>query len=81
MSADAIVWCHVVVAELLEVVGVVYMQKWTHLVQRLRRNEYFQSHFLQISFFAAGSMIPLLSLSFFFFCQQRQNMRGQQRGH
>jgi hypothetical protein len=41
--------------EFLEVVSVVYMQKWIHLVQKLRRNEYFQSHFLRVSFFAAGS--------------------------
>jgi hypothetical protein len=36
VSADAIVWCHAVV-----VVSDVYMQKWIHLVQKLRRNEYF----------------------------------------
>ncbi len=41
--------------ELLEVVSVVYMQKYIHLVQKLRRNEYFQSHFLRVSFFVAGS--------------------------
>jgi hypothetical protein len=40
--------------KLLEVVSVVYMQKWIHLVQKLRRNEYFQYHFLQVSFFAAS---------------------------
>jgi hypothetical protein len=33
------------------IVSVVYMQKWIHLVQKLLRNEYFQSHFLQESHF------------------------------
>jgi hypothetical protein len=53
VSADVIVWCHAV-----GVVSVVYMQKWIHLVQKLCRNEYFQSHFLlRVSFFAAGSTL------------------------
>ncbi len=33
------------------IVSVVYMQKWIHLVHKLRRNEYFQSHFLRESHF------------------------------